>query len=304
MPALLTRIFRRTDTGPSADLVPFGPSYSLIGDRLTLESGPLAGKALRIERSLSRTEADFSFYEAADGNSSVVNHSSLAVPDPMAHCHFDRDPETGTETLWGVFVRSEFRHRGLTTLLVRLALRELLATGRRHWFAIRKLMQVDTEGRSKAQTPGNTKPEAANQQPARITLHNLGIGLVALRLGFRPEPALERLLAPENIKSIQVLPLDPPSPPGLLVRLGTLPGLLVAALLNPDTGHPLTDAEAYERFVSPRQLLRQALSGQAIIGNINYILPRVAAGPLAARLANDHAELRRFTAALRRGARN
>ncbi len=304
MPALLTRIFRRSETGPSTGLVPFGPRYTLAGDRLTIESGPLAGTVLRIVRGVSKTKADFNFYETADSNSSVASRRSPVAPDPMAHCHFDRDPETGTETLWGIFIRSEFRHRSLTTLLIRLTFRELLATGRRHWFAVRKLMQVDTEGRSQAQTPGSTKPEAGNPQSPRVSLHNLGIGLVALRLGLRPEPDLERLLASGNVKSVQALQPDPPSPPGLLIRLGTLPGLLVAALLDPDTGHPLADAEAYERFVSPRQLLRQALSGQAIIGNIDYVLPRVAAEPLAARLANDHAELKRFIAALRRGAKD
>ncbi len=302
MPALLTRIFRRSETGPSAGLVAFGPHYTLAGDRLAIESGPLAGTALRIKRGVSKTKADFNFYETADSNSPVANRQSPVAPDPMAHCHFDRDPQTGTETLWSIFIRSEWRHRGLTTLLTRLTFRELLTSGRRHWFAIRKLMQVDTEGRSQTQAPGSPRPE--NPQLPRVSLHNLGLGLVALRLGFRPEPDLERLFASGNVKSVQALQPDPPSPPGLLIRLGTLPGLLVAALLDPDTGHPLSDAEAYERFVSPRQLLRQALAGQAIIGNIDHILPRVAAEPLAARLANDHAELRRFTAALRRGARN
>ncbi len=304
MPALLTRVFRRFETGTSTGLVPFGPNYTLEGDRLAIESGPLAGTTLRIERRVSKTKADFSFYETAENVSLVANPRSSVAPDPMAHCHFDRDPEAGTETLWGIFIRSEYRHRSLTTLLIHLTFRELLATGRRHWFAVRKLMQVDTEGRSQAQTPGNTKPEAGNLQSPGISLHNLGIGLVALRLGLRPEPDLERLLVPDNVKSVQALPPDPPSPPGLLIRLGTLPGLLVAALLDANTGHPYTNPEAYERFVSPRQLFRQALSGQAIIGNIDYVLPRVAAESLAARLANDHAELRRFTAALRRGARN
>ena len=82
------------------------------------------------------------------------------------------------------------------------------------------------------------------------------------------------------------------------------PGLLVAAFLDPDTGMPLADAEAYERFVSPRQLLRQTSNGQAIIGNVDYILPRTALAGFAARLADDHTELKRFTAALRRGTRN
>jgi hypothetical protein len=302
LPALLTRIFRRTETGPSAGLVAFGPRYTIAGDRLTIDSGPLAGTALRVERSVSNTKADFSFYELAGGSSPIGKGRSPASPDPVAHCHFDRDPQTGTETLWSIFIRSEFRHRGLTTLLTRLTFRELLASGRRHWFAVRKLMQVDTEGRSQAQTPGSPKSE--HPQLPHVSLHNLGIGLVALRLGFKPEPDLERLLAPGNVKAIQAVPPDPPSPPGLLLRLGILPGLLVAALVDPETGRPLPDAGAYERFVNPRQLLRQALAGQAVIGNIDYILSRTAVEPLAARLANDHAELKRFAAALHRGAQN
>jgi len=307
MPALLDRFLGRVfaPARPAAGPVPFGPRYILSGDRLAIESGPLAGTALRVERSVSDIKADFAFYGTADGNSPVAGRQSPVGPDPVAHCHFDRDPATGTETLWGIFIRSELRHRGLSTLLVRLTFRELLASGRRHWFAIRKLMQVDSEaGRRDVQTPDGAKPEIQSPLSPRITLRNLGIGLVALRLGFKPEPDVERLLAPGNVKAVQALAPDPPDPPGLLLRLGTLPGLLVAALLDPDTGRPLADAEAYERFVSPRQLLRQTLIGQAIIGNVDYILPRTALAGFAARLANDHTELGRFNAALRRGARN
>jgi hypothetical protein len=302
LPALLTRILRRAGTGPSADLVAYGPHYTISGDRLAINSGPLAGAALRIERSVSNTKADFSFYELAGSSSPAGNRKSPISPDPVAHCHFDRDPETGIETLWSIFIRPEYRHRGLTTLLTRLTFRDLLATGRRHWFAIRKLMKVDTEGRSQAQVPGSPKSE--KPQLSRISLHNLGIGLVALRLGFKPEPDLERLLAPGNVKAVQAISPDPPSPPGLLVRLGILPGLLVAAMVDPETGRPLTDVSAYDRFVNPKQLLRQTLTGQVVIGNIDYVLSHTAIESLAQRLANDHTELKRFAAALRRGAQN
>jgi hypothetical protein len=302
MPALLNHIFRRAPAGPVLGLVPFGPRYTLSDDQLSIESGLLAGTSLRVERSVTETKADFSFYELTGADSPIANRQSPTSPDPVAHCHFDRDPQTGTETLWSIFIRSEFRHRGMTTLLARLTFRELLTSGRRHWFAIRKLMQVDTEGRSQGQAPGSPKPE--NPQLPRISLHNLGIGLVALRLGLRPEADVERLLAPGNVKAVQAILPDPPSPPGLLLRLGVLPGLLVAALVDPETGQPLTDAGAYDRFVSPRQLLRLSLAGQAVIGNVDYILSRSAIEPLAARMANDHAELRHFIAALRRGAQN
>ena len=302
MPALLTRVLQRAEIGPSTGLVQFGPHYTITGDRLAIDSGSLAGTELRVERSVSDVKADFSFYEATAGSLPVGDGQSSITPDPVAHCHFDRDPQTGTETLWSIFIRSEFRHRGLTTLLTRLTFRELLTSGRRHWFAIRKLMQVDSGGRSQAQVPGSPRPE--NPQLPRISLHNLGIGLVALRLGFKPEPDLDRLLAPGNVKAVQAIPPDPPNPPGLLLRLEILPGLLVAAMVDPETGQPLTDAAEYQRFVNPRQLLRLALAGRAVIGNIDYNLSRNAVEPLAARLANDHAELRRFADALRRGAQS
>jgi hypothetical protein len=295
LPALLNRIFRHVEAGASAGLVRFGPCYTLSGGRLVVESGPLAGTVLDFKRSASDTKADFSLHELAGAR-------SPASADPVAHCHFDREPDNGTETLWGIFIRSRFRHRGLATLLVRLAFRDLLASGRRHWFAIRKLMQVDSEGRSQPQAPGGPKP--GRPQSSRITLHNLGLGLVALRLGFKPKPDLERLLAPGNVKAVQAIPPAPPSPPGLLLRIETLPGLLVAVLIDPETGRPLADAGAYERFVSPRQLLRQAVAGQAIVGNIDYRLSRSAIQPFAARLADDESELRHFTAALLRGAQD
>lgn len=302
MSALLTRILRRAEPDPSTGPVAFGPHYTLSGSRLAVNSGPLAGTALRVERSVSDVKADFSFYELADGSPPSDKCPTPVSPDPVAHCHFDREPETGTEILWSIFVRPEFRQRGMTTLLARLTFRELLASGRRHWFGIRKLMQIDTEGRSLAQAPGSPRPE--NPPVPRVSLHNLGLGLVALRLGFGPEPNLERLLAPDNVKTVQAIPPDPPSPPGLLIRLESLPGLLVAAQVEPETGRPLTDAGEYERFVSPRQLLRQAQTGRAVVGNIDYVLSRTAIEPFAARLANDDAEFRHFTAALRRGAQH
>jgi hypothetical protein len=296
--ALLTRIFRRAETDPTVGLVAYGPHYTIAGGRLTADSGPLAGTTMRVERSVSPTRADFSLYEHG-GHSRVGDRQP---PEPVAHCHFDRDPETGTETLLSIFIRSEFRHRGLTTLLVRLSFRDLLHNGKKHWFVIRKLMQVDTEGRNQAQAPGTPRPD--NSGLPKVSLHNIGIGMVALRLGFKPEPDLERLLAPGNVRAVQAIPPDPPSPPGLLLRLGTLPALLVAALIDPETGRPLADADAYQRFVNPKQLLRQALAGEAVIGNIDYILTRDAIEPLAARLANDQAELKRFAASLRRGVQN
>ena len=299
MPMQLSRIFRRVRAGRDGGPVRFGSDHVQSDDRLTIESGPLAGTALRIERRVTAVKADFALYEIIGDNTRDAGSGQQVLSDPVAHCHYDRDPETGLETLWGIFIRSEFRHRRLATLLVRTTLRELLSSGRRHWFAIRKLMQVDSEagrraplGRTPADPPAPSDVPAAEAsihpapQPPRITLHNVGIGMVALRLGLRPEPDVERLVASGNVKSVQALLPDPPSPPGLLLRLESLPGLLAAVLIDPETGQPPADPKAYERFINPRDLVRQAMSGQAIIGNIDYVLPRTAIDQFASRLAN------------------
>jgi GNAT superfamily N-acetyltransferase len=299
MPALLSRLFRRVlpSAGSSPEPAPFGPVYETTGtDRVSVKSGPLAGAEFRLEGGVAPTKADFALH-ALSGDPGTTD----AGRDPAAHCHFDRRPDSGEEILWDIVVRPDFRHRGLSTLLVRLTFRKLLEAGNRHTFSMRNLMKVDTEV-SRYHLSAPARDEDSVMRAQRITLQNLGIGVLAVRLGFRPEPAAEQMLSPGKVKSVEVLDPDPPIPPGLLLRLDTLPGLVVAAVLDPETLHPVAEKSHYERFVSPSQLLRQAVNGTALLGNIDYVLPRAAIPGLAARLADTRAEARRFAAALERGA--
>jgi GNAT superfamily N-acetyltransferase len=256
-------LFRRS---PPFEPVPFGPKWDLDRGELSVRSGPMEGQRLELDSTVTRFKADYLFKQ---GDVTV------------GHCHFDRDPETGLEVLWDILVHPDHRGRGLSSLLVNVTFRDLLDRDRRCWFGMRKLMKVDTR-----------RPE----------LHNIGIGLISLRLGMRPEPTLTEILAPRAVKSFRLVSPTETSPPGLLVHLNRLPGTIVAARVNPDTGRPETDPESYLRFVSPERLLRDAMAGRVLVGNIDYRLVPDAIETAARLLADTGSEFRSFTRALRAGA--
>lgn len=241
------------------------------GTRIELLDGPLRGRTLTVEQQLQHRCADFVLLDdaAADG-------SSLTAPaaDRVVGCvQYDRDPGSGLETIWDIAVVPGWQGFGIGSLLVRLSIRRLLSAGRRRWFAIRKLMKVD---------------------PDHPELDNVGIGLVAVRLGLRPEPRLEQLLSPCNIKDVKVLSAAGQAPPGLALVLDRMPGVLVAVRLDPGTGRPLTSDDSYRRFLSPRQLAADARSGRALIGNIDYVLARDTARQFAQHVADSSREFRQY----------
>lgn len=263
MPTLSKRLLRLfgLSTSQTADNfypLPLGPSTSELEpgkSTFTILSGPLSGQTMRLQTTLQPGRADFFLWQA---------DPHQTADSPLAHCHYDRSPD-GTETLWDIFVHPEWRGRSLAGLLVRLSLRRLLLN-RRHRIGLRmrKLMQPDTSSGSRV-------------SGVSIRLQNIGIGLIAVKLGLVPEPALEMMLAPANISSFSIIPSGENSPPGYLFRLKTQPGLLTICRLDPGTGRPLTDAALYRRFTNPAELCRDCRLGNAIAGNIDYELTPVGA---------------------------
>lgn len=248
-----------------------GPACDFTGNEVTVRSGPLAGRRFGLHQVVTPLKADFTMFAPVPGPSAVCGH-----------CHYDRDPKTGLETLWNIVIHPDYRRKGLAGLIVRHSLRELLAGSRQTWFAVRKLMKVDTR-----------RPE----------LHNIGIGLLALRLGFRPDPELDAVFTPGNIREMHLLDATPDSPPGLMLHLKRLPGVVVAAGLDPETGKPFTDPDRYRRFLSPQQLWRRAGEGAWLIGNVDYLLDRANIELCCRHLASSGGELRRFGRSLAAGAR-
>ncbi len=269
---MLTFLRRKPDFSP----LPLGPAATLAGDRLAITAGPLAGTAFTLSATIEDRKADFS----------LLPFPPPPEPDPdsvCGHCHFDRDPASGLETIWDIVVHPRYRGKGLAGLLVRTSFRALLAAGRAHWFVMRKLMQVDSRRRE---------------------LHNVGIGVIAVRLGFRPEVGFDEMLGPGRLKVVELLAATADSPPGLLLTLNRLPGLLVAAELDPATDRPMPDEARYRRFASPAQLVRQARTGAWLVGNIDYCLEPSGVDALCRHLADDATEFDRYRSVLRAGARH
>jgi GNAT superfamily N-acetyltransferase len=303
MPALLDRIRSvfRPEREPFSPLG-LGPEVADFDARhssFVVASGPLAGTRLRLDATVQPGRADFSLLPASGPVSghltSDVSHLTSAFPggrdSPLAHVHYDRTAD-GLDVLWDIVVHPELRGRGLASLITRLSLRSLLLDSRRRraWFAIRKMMQVDTgSGRAGSRVP-----------LTRVRLHNVGIGVIALRLGLRPEPAVTQLLDGANIAGLRLLDTGDGAPAGYLMHLRTLPGVVVACRVDPASGKPTAGTDAYRRFTSPAGLLAGARSGTVLIGNIDYELAEAGAPLFSRRLADTPTEYRTIRRLLRR----
>ncbi|HDQ98844.1 MAG TPA: hypothetical protein ENN51_00955 [candidate division WOR-3 bacterium] len=144
---------------------------------------------------------------------------------------------------------------------------------------MRKLMQVDSDRRE---------------------LHNIGIGIIGVRIGLRPELGLEEVLTGRNVKSVQLIAADPP---GLFIELRRLPGIVVAAEFDED-GRPRSDLAYYRRLVNPAELARSARAGRAIIGNIDYFLDPGQVEHFCRHFADTATEYKTWLRALHAGARH
>lgn len=297
MPGPLARL-RAAFTRSSGPFEPlrFGPPHAVAGHvpgpvnepntvPVRVTGGPLSGTTLSFERHVQRHRADF----------------ALLLGDVrLGHYHFDRDGRRGLETMWEIIVAHEHQGKGLAALLVRLALRELLLTGRRHWVDMRRLMELDAGIRR----PGDdTGPPTRAGIRTRTHITNIGIGIIAARLGFIPKPEYAAAFRSEMVTAVSLIEPEGNNPPAWLVHLKTLPGLASIVMLEPDIDGrlaPLRDLAAYRRFVNPAAEFRRALRGETLIGNIDYELSLSNLTRFCRCLCNTPAEYRAMRRRLRR----
>jgi GNAT superfamily N-acetyltransferase len=276
--ALLDRLRGVVARTPAFAPARLGPDWELAApDRVTVTSGPLAGSTFGLRIGLEPRQADYYLTRDLAAPATLDPDS----PDLIAHTHFERDPERDLETEWDIFIHPDYRGKGLTGLIIRLSYRHLLGLGGRRWFYMRKLMQVDSRRRE---------------------LQNIGIGVIGIRLGMRPEPALEEMLAGKNVKAVALIDGAGTGPPGLFIELRRLPGVVVAAEFD-DQGRPYADPDHYRRLVSPAEIARLARAGRAVVGNIDYCLPRENIGQFCRHFAATPTEHRDWVRALEAGAR-
>jgi hypothetical protein len=239
-----------------------GPAFEWLDhDQIRILDGRLAGRALRL-----LTEV-----KAASASGRILYGGA-----EVGQIALERDPPGKGIVLWDVGVREHLRGFGLASILTWCLFRELLAAQETATFRIRMVRSL-------------------RAGEARSGVQNVGMCVIANRLGFVSDLDLESVLRPSNIVRLGVLPAEAGNPPALEVVLRTDPLVLVCLMIDPARGRPVLDANVYLRLVdregvSPAMVRRGLVS----IANGNFKLPAGGIDRFVNRVAIDEAEARHF----------
>jgi hypothetical protein len=239
-----------------------GPRFHWL-DRETIKllDGKLAGREFGIKTDILRDTAELALFDAGERVGEVA---------------IERDPPGKGVVLWDIGVRERLRGNGLAAVMAWCVFRELVQVQDTSTFRIRMVRSL------KAGEKG-------------VEVQNVGIGVIAARLGFEPEIDLDRALNSRNITDIGIIPKQNGTPPGLRIMVRTVPLILIAFLLNPDTMKPFAEEEMYFRLKQDYQLIRDwAHAGRIVISNGDYCLRRDKAERFADLLATDAPEAQLF----------
>ncbi|MEO0077551.1 MAG: hypothetical protein ABIK86_00925 [candidate division WOR-3 bacterium] len=196
----------------------------------------------------------------------------------IGQTYVERDPPGRGVVFWDIGVKDEFRRKGLASIMTVHIFRELLRRQDKATFKIRMVRLLK---------PGDKDVE----------LQNMGMGVIANRLGFTPELNIERILAPGNITSIDVIPARPGLPPAFRFDVRTFPLVLIAFVLDQDTRKPVDDFRTYVELSKDEQVIHDWVRrGLIVISNGNYWLRRSGIGLFLNHVATSPEEARAFAA--------
>jgi len=244
-----------------------GPRFCWLDhDRIKLIDGKLSGREFGIKTSILPATAELVLTEGETRAGEVS---------------IERDPPGKGVVLWDIGVREALRGNGLAAVMA--------------WCVFREMVQVQETSTFRIRMVRSLK---AGEKGAEV--QNVGIGVVAARLGFEPELDLQRALDNRNVVGVDVIQKQNGVPPGLRITVKTAPLVLIAFLLNPDTMKPLNDDGVYVALRKDRDLMREwAFSGRLVISNGDYCLRRAKAERFADILATDLQEARLFRTRVR-----
>jgi hypothetical protein len=255
----------RSSTPESCDWAPrrVGPRFDWLDhDSIRIIDGTLSERRFGINTEL-RTKTATVFLR--EGSQSV------------GQLEIERDREGKGITLRNVAVRQQLRGGGLATIMTWCAFRELLAVQDSATFRIRMVHPTK---------PGNSGTE----------VQSIGMGVIAARLGFRPELPIEKILQDNNITGVDALPGENGNPPALKIAVRDLPMVIVASALNPDTMKPIADVSTYLQLkVDHRPIQNWSRDGLLLV-NGDYCLREPEVARFADLLATDPKEARTFRA--------
>lgn len=237
--------------------VKIGPGFEWIDhDTIRVLEGGLTGKIVGVKTELMVNDAACYLFDQSRQIGSVS---------------IERNPPGKGIILWDAQVHPQYRRNGLAAIMTWIIFRELLLNQTLATFRIRMIRSL------KAGANG-------------VELQNIGMGVIAARLGFTPEMNLERVIRGENITGIDALPAINGNPPALKIGLRTDPFILIAFLLNPDTMKPTNDTGTYLEIKNNQFLILEWAKRGLLVVNGNYVLRAGQVIHFINRIAVDEAE--------------
>lgn len=248
----------------------FGPPYRLLNSALAFENsnieildGPLRNLVFKIEHEI--TDCQSRLFLITKESDEVIGR---------ALC--ERNRQTSEIIYWDVMVQEKFRMKGLASLMTKFLLHQLITIQKKAKIMIRMI---------KLYQPTDTS----------IKLQNVGIGVIARRLGLKCEFDLLKLLNPLNITKIEILPPEGNSPPCYKIVLQTYPYVLIGFIVDPRTLKPIFSLETYKQMLEHTEIIEEWIrTNTVVIGNGNYILAKEGIEDLISCIATDQYEAENF----------
>ncbi len=251
----------KPSSGPAAGFVwnpvKIGPSFEWLDhETIRILEGGLGGKILGVKTELASTSAACYLFDQRE---------------PIGSVSIERNPPHRGIILWDAIVNPGYRQNGLLSIMVWIIFRELLLVQQSAFFKIKMVRSM------KAGEKGTE-------------LQNIGMGVVAVRLGFTPELNLSRVMTNDNITGIDVLPEINGNPPGIKITLQRDPFVVTAFVLNPDTMKPTGNIRTYLEIKRNDTIIYEWAKKGLLVLNGNYLLRTPQVNHFVNRIAVDEAE--------------
>jgi hypothetical protein len=165
---------------------------------------------------------------------------------------------------------------GVASMLAKIVLREVLSLQKKVKFLLRMIKLYRPTDKS-------------------IKLQNVGIGVIAHRLGLTCEFDLPKVLNQKNILKIEILAPEGIFPPSYKIVLNTYPYVLIGFIIDPGTLKPINSYDTYIQMIQRPEVIDEWIRTKAIvIGNGNYILKKNGINELISCIAYDEYEAQLF----------
>ncbi len=243
-----------------------GPSFEWLDhDTIRVLEGGLAGKILMVRSEVLRYSATVSLY---DGKNQIGIVS------------IERDPPGQGIILWDAGVKEAYRRNGLSAIMTWIIFRELISVQDRATFRIRMVRTVKSGENG-------------------VELQNVGMGVIALRLGFTPELNLEQIIRGDNIADFAVLLGTNDAPPALKITLNRDPFVLILFIVNPDTMKPTNNLRVYTEIRQDDAIIHEWAKQGLVAVNGNYVLKEERIDHFVNRIAVEEEEALVFRSRIR-----